>query len=110
MGSILDSIKNKLNITAAETAFDSDIISFINEAFGTLTQLGVGPTEGFAITGNGNQWAEFYDDPKLSGVETFVYLTTRLSFDPPDTGFTQAAMERQLQELAFRLNVVADYG
>jgi hypothetical protein len=110
MSSILDDIKHMLGITPEETAFDVDIINYINGAFGTLTQLGVGPAVGFQITSKLNQWAEFYTDPRLNSVTTFVFLRTKLAFDPPPTGFATEAMERQIRELEFRLNVVADYG
>lgn len=110
MTSILDDIKGMLGITPDETAFDGDIIAHINAAFGTLNQLGVGLTVGYQITGKENQWAEFYTDPRLSGVKTFVFLSTKLFFDPPSTGFATTSMERQIQELSYRLNVVADYG
>jgi hypothetical protein len=110
MSSILDDIKQMLGIPPIETAFDVDIINNINMAFGKLTQLGVGPAVGFQITSKLNQWAEFYTDPRLNGVTTFVFLQTKLAFDPPGTGFATEAMERQIKELEYRLNVVADYG
>lgn len=110
MSSILDDIKHQLNIMPDDTAFDSDIIASINMAFGDLTQLGVGPAIGYQIVGKDNQWAEFYTDPRLSGVRTYIFLKCKMVFDPPDTGFVTQSMERQIQELAFRLNVVADYG
>lgn len=110
MSSILDDIKHLLGITPEETAFDTDITIFINAAFGDLTQLGVGPSIGFQITGKENQWEEFTTDPRLNAVETYIFLRTKLMFDPPGTGFVLNAYERQIQELQFRLNVVADYG
>jgi len=110
MTSILDDIKHQLGITEAETAFDTDIIIGINTAFSTLTQLGVGDQIGFQITGKDNQWAEFYTDARLNPIRTYVFLKTKLVFDPPTTGFATDAMQRQIQELEYRLNVVADYG
>lgn len=110
MTSILDDIKHQLNILPDDTEFDSDIIASINMAFGDLTQLGVGPVVGYQIKDKGNQWAEFYTDPRLSGVKTYIYLKCKLVFDPPATGFVTSSFERQLEQLAYRLNVVADYG
>ena len=110
MSSILVDIKHMLGHTEDDTEFDSDIIAFINSAFTALTQLGVGPTVGFKITGAENQWTEFYTDPRLSACETFVFLKTKLAFNPPDTGFQLTAMQEQIRELEYRLNVVADYG
>lgn len=110
MSSILNDIKHMLGHTEDDTAFDQDIMIFINGAFTALTQLGVGPTVGFKITGPGNEWVEFYTDPRLSAVETFVFLKTKMAFNPPDTGFQLTAMEEQIKELEYRLNVIADYG
>src|SRR5690349_9519268 len=81
--SILNEIKLKLNRTPDDTAFDAAIISEINTAFGVLNQLGVGLVVGYQITGAQNVWAEFYTDPRLSGVRTFVYLTVKNVFEPP---------------------------
>ena len=47
--SILKSTKKILGIAEDYTVFDLDIITHINSAFSTLTQLGVGPVEGFII-------------------------------------------------------------
>jgi hypothetical protein len=110
MTSILDDVKHMCGITPEETAFDVDLIAFINGAFGTLTQLGLGPVVGYQITSKQNEWSEFFTDPRMSAVKTYVFLVTKMSFDPPTTGFTQQAYERQKTELEYRLNVVADYG
>lgn len=110
MSSILQDIKHMLGRPEGETVFDQDIMIHINAAFGTLTQLGVGPTVGFAITGPDEEWSAYTTDPRLSSVKTYVYLKTRLAFDPPDTGFQLTAMQDQIQEHEYRLNVVADYG
>lgn len=108
--SILNDIKHALGITADETAFDQDIIMFINGTIGTLTQLGVGPTVGYQVVNAENTWDEFYADLRLSAVRSYIFLCAKIIFDPPDTGFVLAAMERQKTEMEYRLNVVADYG
>jgi len=110
MSSILTDVKHMLGHTEGDTAFDVDIIIFINGVFGTLTQLGVGPIEGYEITDSGNTWDEFFDDPRLNSVKSYIFLCAKLAFDPPDSGFVTESMNRQKQELEFRLNVVADYG
>lgn len=110
MSSILDDIKHSLGLLPEDTAFDSDVIMHINSAISTLTQLGVGPVEGFRIADNTEQWSQFADDPRLNAVQSFIFLSVKLLFDPPGTGFVTAAYERQLEELAFRINVVVDYG
>ena len=49
--SILISIKKLLGIDESYTHFDPDIIIHINSVFSILTQMGVGPANGFSISG-----------------------------------------------------------
>jgi hypothetical protein len=62
MESILDSIKKLLGISDEYTQFDEDIIMHINTVFLNLTQLGVGPEEGFFIEDNSAVWSDFVED------------------------------------------------
>lgn len=110
MESILTSIKKLLGIAKEYTHFDDDIIMHINSVFMTLTQLGVGPSEGFYIEDDSAYWEDFIDDPyKLQAVKTYIYLKVKLVFDPGSVGSsTLASYERQIQELEWRLNVAAE--
>lgn len=110
MESILTSVKKLLGIAEDYTQFDPDIIMHINSVFTTLTQLGVGPSEGFYIEDSGAEWFDFIEDHiKLQSVKTYMYLKVRLIFDPASLGSaTLAAYERQIQELEWRLNVAAE--
>lgn len=110
MSSILNDVKHALGLLPDDHAFDPTVIMHANTAIADLTQLGVGPVEGFRITGETEDWAQFADDPRLSSVQSFIFLKVAILFDPPKTGFTQAAYERQLEEMAYRINVVVDYG
>lgn len=105
--SILKSTKKILGVDPTDTSFDLDIITHINSAFSTLTDLGVGPAEGFVIEDDTVQWDAFLvDDPiKLSKVKTAVFLHTRLLFDPPTVSYLLEASQRQLQEQLWRLSV-----
>ena len=110
MESILTSIKKMLGIAEEYTQFDADIIMHINSVFTTLTQLGVGPSEGFYIDDKSDIWEDFIPDVnKLQAVKTYTYLKVRLVFDPSSLGSsTLAAYERQIQELEWRLNIIAE--
>ena len=110
MESILTSIKKLLGIAEEYTHFDNDIIMHINSVFMTLTQLGVGPSEGFYIEDSSAEWLDFIDDTnKLQAVKTYIYLKVKLVFDPASVGSsTLASYERQTQELEWRLNVAAE--
>lgn len=105
MNSILNSTKKILGIAEDYTAYDEDIITHINAAFSTLTQLGVGPVDGFQIEDETAEWEEFIStDLQYNSVKSYVYLRLRMLFDPPATSYLIAAMERQIQELEWRLN------
>lgn len=110
MDSILTSIKKLLGIAEDYTHFDNDIIIHINSVFMTLTQLGVGPSEGFFIEDKSTEWSEYISEPtKLQAVKTYMYLKVRLVFDPSSVGSsTLASYERQITELEWRLNVDAE--
>jgi hypothetical protein len=104
--SILISTKKVLGIAADYTVFDLDIITHINSAFSTLTQLGVGPAAGFMIDDDSAVWNDFIaDDLQYNSVKSYVFLRVRQLFDPPSTSYLISAVERQIQELEWRLNV-----
>lgn len=109
MDSILVSIKKLLGIAADYTHFDPDIIMHINSAFSILTQLGVGPSEGFRIEDDVKTWNDFISDTiRLDAVKSYVYLKVGLMFDPPTSSAVLSAKERQISELEWRLNVAAE--
>lgn len=108
---VLRSIKKLLGLDEGYRAFDVDIMIHINSAFSTLHQLGVGPEEGFAITGDDETWDLFLGkDHKtpLNSVKSYVYLKTRLLFDPPPHAFLLTALESQIEELEWRLTQQAE--
>lgn len=112
--SILNSVKKILGIAPDYDAFDTDIIIHINSVFASLNQLGLGPDEGFMIEDETTVWGDFLlDDMRLNSVKTYTYLRVRVLFDPPTTGFTLTAIQEQIKELEWRLNVfreVEEYG
>lgn len=109
MDSILTSIKKLLGIDEEYTQFDSDIIMHINTAFLNLTQLGVGPAEGFLIEDDSATWGDFIGDSnQLQAVKTYVYLKVKLLFDPPLSSSVTESINRIISELEWRLNVAAD--
>lgn len=110
MDSILQSIKKMLGPTEDYTYFDSDIVIHINSVLMILNQLGVGPKQGFFITGESETWSDYLGDNagKIELVKSYIYLKVKLIFDPPTTGVLHEAMERQIQEFEWRLNVQAE--
>lgn len=109
MKSILTSIKKLLGIAEEYEHFDADLIMHINSVFLNLTQLGVGPSEGFSITDEDSTWDEFLPAGKnLEAVKSYMYLKVRLLFDPPLNSAIIESMNRQISEFEWRLNVAVD--
>lgn len=111
MESILTSVKKMLGITAEYTHFDVDLIMHINTVFSILSQLGVGPTTGFSISDASSVWTDFVpSNPLLETIKSYMYLRVRLLFDPPLGSAVMEAINRQISELEWRINVTVDPG
>lgn len=107
--SILTSIKKMLGIDEEYDCFDTDLIVHINSVFMILTQMGVGPSEGFIISDKTTTWDEFLQDTKqLESVRSYVYLKVKLLFDPPLSSVVMDATNRLISELEWRLNVAGE--
>lgn len=110
MDSILTSIKKVLGIYEDDTSFDIDIIIHINSVIMILRQMGIGPNDGFSITGSYDTWEDYLPDISLiESVKTYIALKVRLMFDPPASSTMVEAINRTISELEWRLNVQADY-
>jgi hypothetical protein len=108
--SILKSTKKILGLAEDYTAFDQDVITHINASFSILNQLGVGPVESFMINDDVTVWADYdVPDNQLHLVKTYIYLKTRLLFDPPSTSFLIEATNSQIKEYEWRLNTFREW-
>ena len=109
--SILLSTKKYLGIADEDTGFDMDILMSINTVFGILTQLGVGPKEGYAISDDTATWSDYLqDNALLEMVKTYMYLKVRMIFDAPTSGSVNSAHESLIAELESRINYMVDPG
>ena len=108
MDSILTSVKKLLGVGEEYTHFDDDIIMHINSVIFILTQIGIGPEEGFSITSKDQTWNDFLQGRiNIESVKSYVYLKVRLLFDPPSNSFLVEAIERQISEYEWRLNITS---
>lgn len=108
--SILATIKQLLGLEASYTAFDQDVLVGINSAIMAIQQLGVGvQTEPFMVTGYNELWEDLLDGSNwFASVKLLIYYKTKLAFDPPTNGFLVTSIEKQIEELEWRLNVQAE--
>lgn len=126
--SILLEIKKLLGIDPDYKVFDTDVIVAINSEFMTLNQLGVGPNEGFLITGEKETWKDYFINQwewspfdlvkgviyertsNLEAVKSCLHLNARLLFDPPTSSFVLEAMKEMKREYEWRLNAQVEEG
>lgn len=107
--SILDSVKKALGFDPDYTFFDLDVLMHINSAFGSLTQLGVGGDTGFWVSDNTTLWTQYVENLIYLGmIQQYIYMRVRMAFDTPATSFVINAFEKQIEELAWRINIAAE--
>lgn len=110
MESILTSIKKLLGYEEDDTGFDEEIIMEINSVFMSLTQMGVGPPEGFEIEDETSTWQDFIPDVKKFGaVKSYIHKKVKLAFDSSTMSSALiSAYERQIAEHEWRLTHAAE--
>lgn len=90
-------------------SFDLELLVHINSAFAELTQLGVGPKEGFFVSDKNTTWYDFIpDDVLLSMVKNYIYLKVKVAFDPPTSSSVLESYKQMIAELEWRLNGLFD--
>lgn len=106
--SILISVKKVLGLDEDYTPFDQDIIQHINGALSVVSQLGVGTD--LLVQDNSAEWDMLIaPQEQLNLVKTYVFLRTRILFDPPTSSFLKDALEAQLREYEWRLSTEREY-
>lgn len=107
---ILHDVKQNLGLEWDDLTFDLDIRTHINSVFLDLQQIGVGPEDGFEVTGPSETWADFLGTAKyLNAAKSVVYIRVRMIFDPPSTGPLATSLEKQADRLEYRLMMQVDY-
>ena len=107
---ILETIKKKIGAEADILGnFDQDLLISINSAFATLRQVGVGPENGFKADVN-STWDDYtiVSDIDIDMVKDYIYLKTKMIFDPPVNSTVINAVNEQIKELEWRLYVFSD--
>ena len=93
--SILFSIRKLLGGMSDDPAFETDLLIHIN----ALLSVADGSTAWRDLLG---------DDPKWQIVQTWMYLRTKLVFDPPTIGTVADSMKKQADEYEWRISILAD--
>lgn len=106
--SILQTVKKTLGLDPDYDAFDADILVSAGTAILTLKQIGVGDSN-FSLTDAKQTWNDFIPDCKDGpAVAQYISQRVRLGFDPPSSSYVIDAINKNLDELLWRLNVEYD--
>ena len=110
MESILDTIKKPLGIDLTDDSFDGDIILNINTIIFSLSQIGIGPPNVFIVTSKDEIWTDYLPDvtKNLEPVKTYIYLKTKLIFDPPTNSTVIENINSTLKELEWRMMLAVE--
>lgn len=107
--SILDTVKQACGIELDETAFDEELLLYINSIFVILHQIGVGPDTTFIVEDQSSVWSDFAIDENLvSMLRSYVSIKVRLLFDPPTSSSLETALKETANEYEWRLNLESD--
>ncbi len=108
LDSILLTVRKIIGPSEGYDVFDKDLKMHINSFFEVLTQCGVGPKDGFVITGETEKWSDFTTNAKeLQMTKEYIALRTRLAFDPPASSFAMDSMKKISEEMEWRLYIAA---
>lgn len=106
--SILIDIKKLLGIPEQVTDFDDALIMYCNTVFSALTQIGVGPPEGFYVYDKNDTWDDIIGEHNIQNVKAYVGLKVKLLFDPPANATLIGSIESQLSEIEWRIRTEVD--
>lgn len=116
MDSILESVKKFIGFAREYTPFDDDIILQINSCIATLSQVGIDFVENFSVTNYDETWDDFYYAISTEGndfnpttfemVKNYIYIKSRIVFDPPSSSFVLDALKQKGEELEWRISIL----
>ena len=108
--SILEDVRETCNLDRKETAFEGQLIQLINSFLFRSAQFGVG-NKGFMIDSEDQTWDQFLSGKsadQYSALKTYIGLSVRLLFDPPDSSAVITAYKEIVKELEWCLYDEAD--
>lgn len=94
-----------------DAPFSTDLLVHINSLISVLAQRGVGPKEGFNVTGTTETWYDWLGDCKdVAMIRSYMYMKIRLMFDPPQNSFLVNSLEKMCDEYEWRTGIERDTG
>ena len=112
--SILNTVKSFLGIMSEDKSFDAELIMLINTNLPVLAEIGIGPAEGFMITGETECWDSLVDLNNLKVlqmVKGFICFRVKVQWDAgSSSSFVVDIWKEQIKEYEWRLQAAVDPG
>lgn len=107
--SILNTVKKAIGIFPSDDSFDDQLIMYINSSFAVIHQLGVGPKKNYVIEDVNNKWDEYMEPSYARNlVQNLLAKEVQKKFDPPTSSAVSTALDEEINELVYRLNMEAE--
>lgn len=106
--SILNDVKKGVGLEPDYDVFDMDIILSINAAFVTIHQVEARSDKIFQIEDDTETWSMIEHQETVGLLKQYIISKVRLTFDIPPTSYLITALEKQVREMEWRLNVASD--
>jgi len=102
--SILSDLRKECVGDETSDAFDLDLKTDANIAFGILNRLGVGPDTTFILSTNTQNWSDFTGPGVSTGMlQGYISKKVRMLFDPPANSNLSSAYESAISEMEWTM-------
>lgn len=107
MTDILSDIQSQLNLSSDD--FNGELLADINGAIVMLTEA-TSAVSPLLITGHEETWSDLLGDQELTLrglVQLYIFLFTRILFDPPETSYLVSALSEVRDDALWRIREAA---
>ena len=103
---VLDNVKEMLGISSDDTAFDNELFLFVNMSLDRVNQVSEKNFTGtMKLSSVNDVWSTVFGEDPCESIKTYIYINVKLLFDPPQSSYLLDALNRQKEELEFRIQV-----
>lgn len=107
MNTVLEDVRKVIGGDMIDPHFDQELCMHINSVLVGLRQIGV--KTGTNIVNDETLWSELVPNIiDVESIKTWLGLKVRLIFDPPTSSYVSSAIEENLRELEFRIQLEVD--
>lgn len=109
MSTVLEDVRRVIGGDMIDPHFDNELCMHINTVLVALRQIGVKTDKN--VVNDDTTWTELIPNiVNVESIKTWMALKVRMIFDPPTNSHVINAIEENLRELEFRIQIEVDSG